>query len=142
MTAVLCILVSLGLAALGIMYNRAKRKRPGVKAKGVPPPLPPRVNTGASLSPASRTRTRSDNPASSGLLPSRRSFAAAVPNTARRSTAAGCGPRGIKPAQFPCCPFDKQRNIPGERQVIFWDGGANCYRCSRGHRFKSNGKLL
>ena len=38
--------------------------------------------------------------------------------------------------------FDKQRNVPGERQVIFWDSGENCYLCSRGHRFKSNGKLL
>ena len=54
----------------------------------------------------------------------------------------GYGPRGLKPIQFPCCPCDKQRNVPGKEQLIFWDSGLGCYRCSRGHKFKINGKLF
>lgn len=71
-----------------------------------------------------------------------RSFRAPVSHVARRSAAPASGPRGVKPTQFPCCPYDKQRNLAGEKQVIFWDSAAGCYCCSRGHRFKRNGKIL
>ena len=52
------------------------------------------------------------------------------------------GPGGVMPAQFPCCPYDKQRNIPGQPQKIFWDSVDHCYRCRRGHRFKANGRII
>ena len=52
------------------------------------------------------------------------------------------GPKGLKPEQFPCCPYCKQRNHTGVEQLIFWDSGAECYRCSRGHRFKKNGRIF
>ena len=55
---------------------------------------------------------------------------------------AACGPRGLRPDQVPCCPYDKQRTLPGMPQVIFWDSGEECYRCARGHRFRKNGKFL
>ncbi len=52
------------------------------------------------------------------------------------------GPRGILPHQFPICPIDRQKNIPGEPQKIFWYNHENCYRCSNGHRFGSNGSII
>lgn len=107
-----------------------------------PPPLPPRVNVGIPSPTVSHARTRTSKSSVARALPPRRSSASAIANAARRTAGAGYGPRGVTPGHFPCCPFDKLRNIPGERQVIFWDSGENCYRCSRGHRFKSNGKLL
>lgn len=130
----ICILIGFGLVACGIIIAYITKK--GRKEKPSPPPLPPRVNVGIPSPTVShaRTRTRSSS-AAARTLPPRRSSASAI-----ATDGAGNGPRGIKPAQFPCCPFDKQRNVPGERQVIFWDRGENCYRCSRGHRFKSNGK--
>ena len=30
--------------------------------------------------------------------------------------------------------------LPGYR--LFWNSAENCYRCSHGHRFKSNGRIL
>ena len=136
----LCILVGLGLAACGVIIAYATKK--GHKGKTAnPPPLPPRVNVGIPSSIVNQSRTRTSN-SSTRILPPRRSPVSAAAKTNRRTTETGNGPRGIKPTQFPCCPFDKQRNVFGERQVIFWDSGENCYYCSRGHRFKSNGKLL
>ena len=74
-------------------------------------------------------------------LPSRRGRTAT--NTAdTRSCSANLGPRGLRPSQFPCCPFCKRRNVLGSRQEIFWDSKAGNYCCSRGHKFKSNGKPL
>lgn len=51
------------------------------------------------------------------------------------------GPGGIRPIQFPRCPIDRQRNRPGQAQKIFWNGRADCYICSNGHRIAKNGKL-
>lgn len=140
-----CLLVGLGLALCGVILACATKQRSkGKHAAQLPPPLPPRAAAGISAPRVSQTqapgtRTR---PAPLRALPPRRSSAPANAGAARRTAGAGYGPRGVTPAHFPCCPFDKQRNIPGQRQVIFWDSGENCYRCSRGHRFKSNGKLL
>lgn len=81
-----------------------------------PPPLPPRID-------------HAPPPVSSHVprpLPPRR------PSTS--------GPQGLTPTQFPCCPLCKCRNRVGERQVIFWDSGADGYRCPRGHLFRKNGK--
>ena len=136
----ICILVGLGLAACGIIIACVTKKGRKEKSANAPPPLPPRVNVGIPSSTVSHAQTSSSS--ATRALPPRRSSASAIANATRRTSETGNGPRGIKPAQFPCCPFDKQRNVPGERQVIFWDSGENCYRCSRGHRFKSNGKLL
>lgn len=140
----ICILVGLGLAACGVIIACATKKK-GCKEKSVntPPPLPPRVNVGIpSPTTVSHAQTMTSSFSTTRALPPRRSSALATANATRRTSETSNGPRGIKPNQFPCCPFDKQRNVPGERQVIFWDSGENCYRCSRGHRFKSNGKLL
>lgn len=52
------------------------------------------------------------------------------------------GPKGIRPDQFPCCPIDKQRNVAGSPQKVFWDSGSKTYYCSRGHHFQKNGKPL
>lgn len=96
-----------------------------------PPPMPPRTPDPAPLAPQAPPlppRRVAPVPARAG---------AAVGQSARRT-----GPRGLRPEQFPCCPFDKQRNLPGRPQVIFWDSGAECYQCARGHRFRKNGKFL
>ena len=141
MMVTICILVGLGLAACGVIIACATKKR-RKKTVNSPPPLPPRINVGIPLSTVSQPQPRTSNSSTTRALPPRRSSASATANATRRTVETGYGPRGIKPSQFPCCPFDKQRNVPGERQVIFWDGGEKCYRCSRNHRFKSNGKLL
>ncbi len=52
------------------------------------------------------------------------------------------GPRGIYPSQFPICPIDRQKNLSGQPQKIFWHDGENCYYCSNGHRFRSNGSII
>lgn len=135
----ICILVGVGLAACGVIIAYATKKARKEKTANAPPPLPPRVNVGIPSPTVSHAQTRPSSSSATRALPPRRSSASAIANAARRTAGAG---NGLKPAQFPCCPFDKQRNVPGERQVIFWDSGENCYRCSRGHRFKSNGKLL
>ena len=40
---------------------------------------------------------------------------------------------------YPRCPYDHQRNVRGQKQLIFYDMQEDCYRCSRGHRFQKNG---
>lgn len=139
---ILCIFVGLGLAACGVIIACATKKGRKEKFVNSPPPLPPRVNVGIPSPTVSPHQTRTSHSSITRALPPRRSSALETANANRRTVEIDCGPRGIKPSQFPCCPFDKQRNVPGERQVIFWDSGANCYCCSRGHQFKSNGKLL
>ena len=135
----LCILVGLGLATCGVIIAYATKK--GHKGKTAnPPPLPPRVNVGIPSSIVNQSRTRTSNSSATRALPPRRSPVSAAAKTNRRAVETSYGPRGIKPSQFPCCPFDKQRNIPGEQQLIFWDSNVSYYRCSRGHQFKSNGK--
>lgn len=142
MMVTICILVGLGLATCGVIIACSTKK--GYKGNYVnaPPPLPPRVNVGISSPTVSQTPTRASSSPATKALPPRRSSTSATANATRRAVETSNGPRGIKPIQFPCCPFDKQRNVPGKQQVIFWDSGANCYHCSRGHQFKSNGKLL
>lgn len=142
MMVAICILVGLGLAACGVIIACATKTGHKAQSVNAPPPLPPRVNVGIHSPTISQPQTRTRDPSFTRALPPRRSSALATANVNQRTVETNFGPRGIKPSQFPCCPFDKQRNVPGERQVIFWDSGASCYRCARGHQFKSNGKLL
>ena len=142
MMVTICILVGLGLAACGVLIVYVTKKGRKDKPVNAPPPLPPRGNVGISSPTVSHAPTRTSSSPTTRAMPPRRSSVSAAANATRRAAETRSGPRGIKPEQFPCCPFDKQRNVPGERQVIFWDSGDNCYRCSRGHRFKRNGRLL
>lgn len=139
---IICILVGLGLAACGVIIACATKKGHKEIAINSPPPLPPRVNVGIPSLIVSQAQTRTSSSSTTRTLPPRRSSASATSDATQRTIEITNGPRGIKPTQFPCCPFDKQRNVFGGQQVIFWDSGASCYRCSRGHQFKSNGKLL
>lgn len=134
------ILAGLGLVGLGILAICATGNRRSRHTQSNRPPLPPRVNVNIPSPPVGRPQA--NNFGTTRPLPPRRSSASATANAMQGTVRLGYGPRGIKPTQFPCCPYDKQRNVPGGRQVIFWDSGANCYRCSRGHQFKSNGMLL
>lgn len=139
---IICILVGLGLAVCGVIIAIATKKGRNKKSNEAPPPLPPRVNVGIPSPIISQSYARTNSYSTPRSMPPRHSSALATANAIRRTAETSFGPRGIKPEQFPCCPYDKQRNVPGNRQVIFWDSEANCYRCSRGHQFKSNGKLL
>lgn len=129
-----CIIVGLCLAICGIVIAciTKKDKRPKTNT---PPPLPPRVTVNIPSPSVSQTQVRTRTSGTAPALPPRRI-------NSRPASTSNLGPRGVRPDQFPCCPFDKQRNVVGEPQLIFWDGNSNCYRCSRGHQFKSNGKLL
>lgn len=142
MMVAICILVGLGLAACGVIIAYITKMSHNEQSGNSPPPLPPRVNVGIHSPTISQPQTRTRDPSIMRALPPRRSSALATANANQKTVETNFGPRGIKSSQFPCCPFDKQRNVPGERQVIFWDSGVSCYRCSRGHQFKSNGKLL
>ena len=135
------VLIGLGLAVGGVILACATQKGRDSKV-GAAPPLPPRVNVGNPPPLASYPQAGVRNAATLSSLPARRSPASTTAAANPRTAQTNYGPRGIKPTQFPCCPYDKLRNVPGGRQVIFWDSQANCYRCSRGHRFKSNGKSL
>ncbi len=81
-----------------------------------------------------------EKPAAPPLPPRRRNTTINTANT--RSSSANLGPRGLRPSQFPCCPFCKRRNVLGSKQEIFWDSKAGNYYCSKRHKFKSNGKPL
>lgn len=137
-----CILIGLGLLIGGIIIACATSNSGASRRGAMPPPLPARTNYGTPLRTTSQPRTSVNRPSPSSTLPPRHNLSSNSVYTSRNTITACCGPRGVQPAQFPCCPFDKQRNVPGERQLIFWDNNANCYYCSRGHKFKSNGKLL
>ena len=132
-----CIMVGLCLAVCGIVIACTTTKKDKRPKANTPPPLPPRatVNVPSPSVSRSRVRTRTRAVGTAPALPPRRP----EPRTA---TAGALGPRGVRPDQFPCCPYDKQRNVVGAPQLIFWDGTSNCYRCSRGHRFKRNGKIF
>ena len=135
-----CVLIGLGLFIGGIVIASATRGSVENRGLGDTAQLPDRSNT--PLLTASQLHTRNIRSTSPPGLPPRRlqlqgSNSVVVTSNA---IAACCGPRGVQPAQFPCCPFDKLRNIPGEQQRIFWDNQADRYYCSRGHRFKRNGK--
>ena len=141
-----CIMVGLCLAVLcGIVIACTTTKKDKHPKANTPPPLPPRATVNVPSPSVSRsrvrtrirtrTRTRARAVGTAPALPPRRP----EPRTA---TADALGPRGVRPDQFPCCPYDKQRNVVGAPQLIFWDGTSNCYRCSRGHRFKRNGKIF
>ena len=86
------------------------------------PPLPPRVPPAN----VSRTAVRTELPRKP------------VIEVVRGNT----GANGVNLYQFPCCPIDKQRNIPGKAQLISWDMKNECYVCSSGHRFQRNGKPI
>ena len=135
-------LIGLGLLISGIVIACITNKKHSQRRTPTPPPLPTRANTVTPLITPDYPVIQTRNILGTPSLPPRRSIASYSAYVSRNAITSCCGPRGVKPVQFPCCPFDKQRNVPGERQLIFWDNNANCYYCSRGHRFKSNGKLL
>lgn len=74
-------------------------------------------------------------------LPPRRKMRQAARTGNKEEINSNLGPRGLRPAQFPCCPIDRQRNRSGQPQKIFWDSKRNCYVCSNNHHFRSNGTL-
>ena len=82
-------LILLGLLIYGIASARSKRKKRKARIHQGPPPLPPRSSPGPEPPP----------------LPPRNR-----PAQANRAAEGSLGPRGLSPLQFPCCPFDKQRN--------------------------------
>lgn len=114
-------LILLGLLIYGVAAARSKRKKRRARIHQGPPPLPPR---------------RFPGPEPPPLPPRNR------PAQANRAAEGSPGPRGLSPLQFPCCPFDKQRNLPHAPQKIFFDSAQNLYHCSHGHWFKTNGKPL
>ena len=107
-----------------------------------PPPLPSRsrhevIRPGNNTNTNRRTASLRPLPARRNSSTGNRSVSTYYNNTQRER-----GPRGIRPSQYPCCPFDKQRNVEGEPQKIFWKSAYNYYECSRGHRFMANGKPM
>ena len=101
--------------------------------KNVLSSLPPRNNNVMNGQTGYQQKSHIHNRKISPALPPRR-------NVSRSAFSRNSGPHGLTPTEFPCCPLDKQRNLPGKPQYIFWDEINQCYYCSRGHRIKSNGK--
>lgn len=133
----ICIILGTVLLIIGIVICHLTRARPetrnGTHSRGspsAPPPLPQRRGARAATGtrrPQRVRRTSSNHPPQ---LPVRHSVVLAAD-----------GPRGLSPYKFPCCPIDRQRNVEGEPQRIFWDSTQQCYRCSKNHSFKLNGRL-
>lgn len=147
MLMTICILIGTALVVCAILISCVTKKKRTVDHNTIQPQRT--SNTNGSIQSMVSGRARAGTGGASTLrrspsvrrpLPPRRISDHAGVSGNQRGT--GYGPRGIKPSQFPCCPFDKQRNTPGGRQIIFWDNAANCYRCSHGHRFKANGRLF
>ena len=145
----------LGGGAAWMALNR--RSKPSHKSRQ-PPPLPQgrgsasrpealRQPVGNRPSLAAPTNVRPARPARREEPINYRNTRAArpvQPEPAVRRTlpAAGAGPRGIRPDQFPCCPIDRARNLPGQPQKIFWNETAGCYRCPNGHQIAPNGRPI
>ena len=126
----LCIgLVLGGVAVVRTVIVKRKRRNNNPSTTPSPPPLPSRIR-------AEEFADRHAREFHPNAVPPRISY------SSESSETSGEGPRGIKPNQFPCCPYDKQRNVLGGPKVIFWDSESNCYCCSRGHQFRQNGKPL
>jgi|GEM_PF-826484 len=143
----------LGGGAAWMALNR--RSKPSPKSRQ-PPPLP----QGRGSRPAELRQSGGNRPslaAPANVRPARparreepvnyrnpRAARPVRPEPAVRRTlpAAGAGPRGIRPDQFPCCPIDRARNLPGQPQKIFWNETAGCYRCPNGHRIAPNGRPI
>ena len=98
-------LILLGLLIYGIASARSKRKKRKARIHQGPPPLPPRSSPGPGASATA---------------------AAKPPRAGKQSRGRLTRPRGLSPLQFPCCPFDKQRNLPHAPQKIFFDSAQNC----------------
>ena len=134
--------------AIFVVVNFFQTAKPGkYKTKRQPPPLPPKGRSACQTEQVDQTPDGTvEQPIFQPLPPRRRTSlqATAVPVLPgrRRALVANIGPRGVLPTQFPCCPYDKQRNVDGAPQLIFWDSEGDCYRCSRGHRFKRNGRVF
>ena len=133
----ICIILATALIIIGIIiYHMTKsisKTRQGKNGRGspsTPPPLPQRRSTqGIAVNhpPQPRIRIFSESPP---RLPVRQSVILAKD-----------GPRNLSTYKYPCCPIDKARNVEGEPQRIFWDSTRQCYRCSKNHIFKLNGRL-
>lgn len=141
-TEMISILITVGVAcAVGWLIKTCITD--AHKADDREPPQIPRRNVRANRSSsAERDRTQVSIGKEIPPLPRRTQHSGPrdMPASPRRVLVSG--PKGLRPEQFPCCPYCKQRNYVGAEQLIFWDSGANCYRCSRGHRFKKNGMIL
>lgn len=136
------ILMVLGVALYGAIYVVNSKYGHNQTDNRDPPSLPARASRTSAQPENILQRKKVQKSAEvHPQLPHRR-FQSVAKNHTLEAKASYYGPRGLKPSQFPCCPFDKQRNVPGGRQVIFWDEQAHCYYCSRGHRFRSNGKPI
>lgn len=135
---VICIIVGVSLAVVGLMLLAAGNKEEVRKPSNTPPPLPPRRNRVAQAPAAARTQTVTRSYSTPSQLPPRKPSLTQTTNAVQKQR----GHRPLKPNQFPCCPYCKERNVVGAPQLIFWDSGRNCYRCSNGHQFKMNGKPL
>ena len=152
MMETICIIACVALVIWGIVImNDTKTDTPsgssgsGAGRKGgttprssEPPPLPPRNNIGSGLSSVSSGNLNYANGAAASSLPHRRP----VLPKANKQAGDNCGPRGIEPTKYPRCPYCRQRNIKGEKQLIYWNHKEQYYHCSRGHRFRSNGSPL
>ena len=127
------VILLLGGGAAWMALNR--RGEPSPKSRQPPPPLP--QGRGSPSRPAARRQP-------GGSRPSLAAPTNVQPEPAARRTlpVVGAGPRGIRPDQFPCCPIDRARNLPGQPQKIFWNDGAGCYRCPNGHRIAPNGRPI
>lgn len=150
------VILLLGGGAAWMALNR--RSEPSPKSRQPPPPLP--QGRGSPSRPAARRQPGGSRPslaAPTNVRPARparreepinhrntRAARPVQPEPAARQTlpVVGAGPRGIRPDQFPCCPIDRARNLPGQPQKIFWNDGAGCYRCPNGHRIAPNGRPI
>jgi len=105
-----------------------------------PPALPQRRTGTRSTAPEITERGRIVRPNNGVSLPERNRLSVNEVNTERGTAISTSGPKGLKPEQFPCCPYCKQRNYVGAGQLITWDRTSEKYQCSRGHSFKRNGR--
>lgn len=133
------ITVGVALAATAILFwyitsMLSHRRRDRMTQNAQPPPLPPQLERiGAMGGLPATSRCGSPPP-----LPIR------MPNFAR--SAPGSSQHLPQPIllreatdshiyNYPKCPYHRIRNIPGQRQMIFWDGTNKVFRCCKGHDF-------
>lgn len=142
---VVCICIALLLALAGIVMICMGQDDPPVQPPRALCPQQPGQTAPAA---AQQRRRRAAAPSSRPAAPAGQ-MRTQTRSAARRTTGQvvtlkngariTCGPDGLWPDKFPCCPLCRCRNRVYSPQVVFWETARSSYLCVNGHRFKRNG---
>ena len=142
---VVCICISLTLALAGIVMICMDQDEPPIQPTRAPHPQQPAPAAPAAAQRGGRRAAPSSPRPAAPAGQMRTQTRTAVRRTTgqivtlKNGAKITCGPDGLWPDKFPCCPLCRCRNRVYSPQVVFWQTAQNGYLCVNGHRFKRNG---